>query len=325
MTEMNIIQAVNNALHLAFEKDPKVLCFGEDVGYFGGVFRATQGLQEKYGEERCFDTPICEQGIAGFAMGLAQKGFKPVAEIQFADYIFPAYDQIVNEIAKSRYRSGNLFPCPLVIRTPYGGGIHGGLYHSQSPEAQFLHTPGLKVIIPADPYEAKGLLLSAIKSEDPVLFFEPKRIYRASKGDVPEEYYEIPLGEARITKKGSHITLIGYGAQHHQNMEAANELMKKHNIEVEVIDLRTLNPIDINTITESVKKTGKCVIAHEAPKTMGFGAELAALIAERCFLYLEAPIGRCCGYDIPFPNTHEKQYMPDAHRVVKTILDTIHF
>lgn len=324
MPVMNIIEAINNTLHQAMEEDASIVVFGEDVGFFGGVFRATVGLQEKFGEARCFDTPICEQGIIGFALGMAQYGMKPVPEIQFADYMFPAYDQIVNEVAKNRYRTGGKWPTSMVIRTPYGGGIHGGHYHSQSPEAQYLHTPGVKVVIPSDPYETKGLLHAALKNDDPVIFFEPKRIYRASKGEVPEEYYEIPLGKAKVARQGTDLTLIGYGAQHHENMKAA-EQAAADGISVEVLDLRTLNPVDIESIEASVRKTGKCVIAHEAPKTMGFGAELSALVTERCFLHLEAPVYRCAGFDTPFSNAHEHDYMPDAPRVLKAIRDTLNY
>lgn len=323
MAMLNIIQALNQALMQAFEKDPSLVCFGEDVGYFGGVFRVTQGLQEKFGEERVFDTPLCEQGIIGFGVGVAQNGLRPICEIQFADYIFPAYDQIVNEVAKMRYRTGNQYSCPMVIRTPCGGGIKGGHYHSQSPEAQFLHTPGLIVVAVSGPYDAKGLLLTALKSNDPVLFLEPKRIYRAVKEEVPEEMYEIPFGKAHITKVGSQLTLIGYGAQHHQNMEAAIALQNE--VDVEVINLRSLNPLDIDTIVQSVQKTGRCVIAHEAPKTQGFGAELASQIMEKCFLYLEAPIKRCCGLDTPFPHTLEREYIPDAFKVKQAILETARY
>lgn len=322
MPELNIIQALNQTLHQQFAKDKRLVTFGEDVGAFGGVFRVTSGLQKAFGEERCFDTPLSEQGIIGFGIGMAQKGLKPIAEIQFADYIFPAYDQIVNEMAKMRYRTGNQYSAPLIIRTPYGGGIHGGHYHSQSPEAQFLHTPGLVVVMVSSPYDAKGLLTSAIHSNDPVIFFEPKRIYRAIKEEVPEEEYEIPLGVAQIAKIGQDITLIGWGAQHHQNMEAAKAL-EKENIDVEVINLRTLNPLDINTIVTSVEKTGRCVVAHEAPKTQGFGAEITASVIERCFYHLEAPITRCCGLDVPFPNAWEKEYLPDAERVIQAIRDNL--
>jgi len=321
---MNIIQALNHTLHEEFARDERLVSFGEDVGYFGGVFRVTEGLQEKFGEERVFDTPLSEQGIVGFAIGLAQKGLKPVCEIQFADYIFPAYDQIVNEMAKMRYRTGNQYSASVVVRTPCGGGIHGGHYHSQSPEAQFLHTPGLIVVAVSSPYDAKGLLVSAIESNDPVIFFEPKRIYRAIKEEVPSERYSIPLGQAHIARRGKDVTLIGWGAQHHQNMQAAKELEEK-GIDVEVINLRTLNPLDINAIVTSVQKTGRCVVAHEAPITMGFGAEIASLLQERCFLNLEAPVRRCCGWDTPFPHTLENEYLPDAFRVKDALIETINF
>lgn len=325
MPLMNMIQALNDALHLEFARDARFLTFGEDAGAFGGVFRVTSGLQEKFGEERCFDTPLAEGGIIGFGIGVAQKGLKPVCEIQFADYIFPAYDQIVNEVAKMRYRTGNQYACPMVIRTPYGGGIHGGHYHSQSPEAQFLHTPGLFVVVPSSPYEAKGLLTAAMRANDPVIFLEPKRIYRSIKQEVPTEEYVIPLGQASVSRIGVDITLLGWGAQHQQNMEAAESLAKREDISVEVIDLRTLNPLDMAAIAASVEKTGRCVVAHEAPKTQGFGAELAALIMEKCFLHLEAPVKRCCGWDTPFPNVLEQYYLPDAARVEKALLDTLHY
>ncbi len=324
MAELNMIQALNQALHQEFARDPSLLTFGEDAGAFGGVFRVTSGLQQKFGEERCFDTPLSEASIVGFGIGIAQKGLKPICEIQFADYIFPAYDQIVNELAKMRYRTGNQYSASLVIRTPYGGGIHGGHYHSQSPEALFLHVPGLVVVVPAGPYEAKGLLVSAIRANDPVLFFEPKRLYRSLKEDVPEEVYEIPLGQAHLARMGKDVTLLGWGAQHHQNMEAAATL-EKEGVAVEVLNLRTLNPLDINAIVCSVEKTGRCVVAHEAPKTQGFGAELSALIMEKCFLHLKAPVKRCCGLDTPFPHTLEREYLPDAYKVVKALRDTMAF
>lgn len=319
MAEMNIIQALNHTLHQQFAKEKRLVTFGEDAGAFGGVFRVTSGLQEAFGEERCFDTPLSEAGIIGFGIGMAQKGMMPVCEIQFADYIFPAYDQIVNELAKMRYRTGNQYAAPLVIRTPYGGGIHGGHYHSQSPEAQFLHTPGLHVVFVSSPYDAKGLLISAIRSNDPVLFFEPKRIYRSLKQEVPEEEYEIPFGQAERARTGSAATLIGWGAQHQQNLQAADAL-EQQGIQVEVLNLRTLNPLDLDAIIASVDKTGRCLIAHEAPFTLGFGAELAALIQEHCFYRLEAPIKRCTGLDTPFPNILEKEYLPDADKVKEALL-----
>lgn len=323
MPTMNIIQALNSTLHQEFARNSRLVTFGEDAGAFGGVFRVTSGLQEAFGEARCFDTPLSESGIIGFGIGMAQKGLKPICEIQFADYIFPAYDQIVNELAKMRYRTAGDYTCSMVIRTPYGGGIHGGLYHSQSPEAQFLHTPGLHVVFVSGPYDAKGLLTTALRSSDPVLFFEPKRLYRAVKEEVPDEEYSIPFGQALIDRIGDDITLIGWGAQHHQNMEAAKQLEEKYNIYAEVINLRTLNPLDINTIITSVEKTGRCVVAHEAPKTQGFGAEIAALIMEHCFLHLEAPVMRCCGLDTPFPNSLENEYLPDAPRVIYTVMKTM--
>lgn len=316
-----IIQSLNQTLHDAFAQDDRLVTFGEDIGAFGGVFRVTAGLQKAFGEERCFDTPLCEQGIVGFAIGMAQKGLKPICEIQFADYIFPAYDQIVNELAKMRYRTGGAYAAPVIIRTPYGGGIYGGLYHSQSPEAQFLHTPGLNVVVVSSPYDARGLLFSAIQSNDPVLFMEPKRLYRSLKEEVPDEIYTIPFGQAAITRTGKDVTLIGWGAQHHQNIAAAEQLSVTHGIDVEVINLRTLNPLDIKTIILSVQKTGHCIIAHEAPKTQGFGAEITALIMENCFFYLEAPVKRCCGADTPFPHTLEHEYLPDAGRVIKAIVE----
>lgn len=325
MPVLNIIQALNQTLHQEFARNDRLVIFGEDCGFFGGVFRVTTGLQEKFGEARCFDTPLCEQGIIGFGIGMAQKGLKPICEIQFADYIFPGYDQIVNELAKMRYRTGNQYSAPLVIRTPYGGGIHGGHYHSQSPEAQFLHTPGLCVVVVSSPYDAKGLLTSALRANDPILFLEPKRIYRSIKEEVPEEDYSIPLGQAHVARIGRHITLIGWGAQHHQNMEAAQAVAESNSIDVEVLNLRTLNPLDTHTIISSVQKTGRCVIAHEAPKTQGFGAELAALIMEKAFLSLQAPVKRCCGLDTPFPNTLEKEYLPDAYKVKKALLDIMEY
>lgn len=325
MPERNIIQSLNHTLHLAFAKDNRLVTFGEDCGAFGGVFRVTEGLQKRFGAERCFDSPLSERAIIGFGIGIAQRGLKPICEIQFADYIFPAYDQIVNELAKMRYRTANQYSAPLIIRTPYGGGIHGGHYHSQSPEAQFLHTPGLLVVVVSDPYDAKGLLLSAIQSNDPVLFLEPKRIYRSLKAEVPDEEYTIPFGQAHIARSGKDLTLIGWGAQHHQNIIAANELHESHGLEIEVINLRTLNPLDTATISASVQKTGRCVISHEAPQTQGFGAEISAQIMENCFLSLQAPVKRCCGLDTPFPHTLEVEYLPDAYKVKKAVLDTMEF
>lgn len=323
MTECNMIQALNQALHQAFAADETLLLFGEDCGAFGGVFRVSLGLQETFGELRCFDSPLSEQGIIGFAVGVAQRGLRPICEIQFADYIFPAYDQIVNEVAKMRYRTGGQYSCPMVIRSPCGGGIHGGHYHSQSPEAHFLHTPGLCILTPSSPYDAKGLLLSALSYQDPVLFFEPKRIYRSIKEEVPEEWYETPIGKAQLARSGSDLTLIGWGAQHHQNLEAAAIASRQYGIEAELLNLRSLAPLDRGAIIRSVVKTGRCLIAHEAPYTMGFGAELAAMISQECFYHLKAPVKRCCGWDTPFPNTLESLYLPDAERVLADLIRLI--
>ncbi|ANG64761.1 2-oxoisovalerate dehydrogenase [Marinobacterium aestuarii] len=325
MAEMNLLQAINNALDIAMASNDKVICFGEDVGVFGGVFRATSHLQEKYGRARCFNTPLVEQGIIGFANGLAAQGSVPVAEIQFADYIFPAFDQIVNEAAKFRYRSGNLFDVGgLTIRTPYGGGIAGGLYHSQSPEAYFAHTPGLKIVVPRNPHQAKGLLLASIRDPNPVLFFEPKRIYRASVGEVPEEDYELPLGQAEVLKEGTDITLLAWGAQMEQ-IEKAAELAEKEGISCEVIDLRSVLPWDADTVAASVMKTGRLLISHEAPLTGGFAGEIAATIQERCFLYLESPISRVTGLDTPFPLVLEKEYLPDHLKLFEAIRHSVNF
>ena len=325
MTKMNMLQAINNALDTAMAAEDKVLCFGEDVGVFGGVFRATSNLQQKYGKSRCFNTPLVEQGIIGFANGLAAQGSVPVAEIQFADYIFPAFDQIVNESAKYRYRSGNLFNVGgLTIRAPYGGGIAGGLYHSQSPEAYFAHTPGLKIVVPRNPHQAKGLLLAAIHDPNPVLFFEPKRLYRASVGEVPDEDYRLPLGEAEITKEGTDVTILGWGAQM-DVIDQAVERAEKEGISCEVIDLRSILPWDVETVANSVLKTGRLVITHEAPLTGGFAGEIAATIQERCFLYLESPIARVTGMDTPFPLVLEKEHLPNHLKVYEAIRESVEF
>jgi 2-oxoisovalerate dehydrogenase E1 component beta subunit len=325
MAKMNMLQAINNALDLAMAKDSTVVCFGEDVGHFGGVFRATSKLQEKYGKDRCFNTPLTEQGIAGFANGMAAQGMKPVAEIQFADYIFPAFDQIVNETAKFRYRSGNEFNVGgLVFRTPYGGGIAGGHYHSQSPEAYFAHTPGLKVIVPRDPYQAKGLLLASIASEDPVIFFEPKKLYRASTGEVPEDYYEIPLGVAEVMQEGKDVTVLAWGAQI-EICQKAIEMAAGKGISCELIDLRSILPWDVETVVKSVMKTGRLVINHEAPLTGGFAGEIAATIQQRCFLHLESPIARVCGLDTPYPLALEREYVADHLKTFEAIVASVQF
>ncbi|HEX8910537.1 MAG TPA: alpha-ketoacid dehydrogenase subunit beta [Anaeromyxobacteraceae bacterium] len=324
MPTYNIIQAVNDALRGEMRRDDDVVVLGEDVGKFGGVFRATQGLYEEFGADRVIDTPLAESGIIGTAVGMALYGLRPVPEIQFADFIFPAMDQIVSEVAKYRYRSGGQFTCPLVIRSPYGGGIRGGHYHSQSPEAHFLHTPGLKVVVPATPEDAKGLLVSAIRDPDPVLFFEPKRIYRAARGEVPEGEYAVPLGKARVTRAGHQVTVLAWGAMWHEADQAAREA-EQEGIDCEVIDLRSLQPLDLDTLVASVRKTGRAVIVHEAPRTCGFGAELSATLQERCFLSLEAPIARVTGFDTPFPYTLENEYLPRAPRILRAIRETVRF
>ncbi len=322
---MNIIQAVNDALNLEMKRDKRVVVLGEDVGKFGGVFRATVGLQEQFGEDRVIDTPLAEAGIIGTAIGMALYGLRPVPEIQFADFIYPAFDQIVNELAKYRYRSGGQYTCPMTIRTPFGGGIKGGHYHSQSPEAYFAHTPGLKVVAPSNPYDAKGLLLTSIRDEDPVIFLEPKPIYRAAQGEVPEEEYTIPIGKAKVIREGTDATVLTYGAMVPKCLESAELVEQEDGSKVEVIDLRTLLPLDEDTMLESVVKTGRAVIVHEAPRTCGYGAELAAIIAEKALLNLEAPIVRVTGFDTPFPYTLEHEYLPTVDRIVKGIRDTIRF
>jgi 2-oxoisovalerate dehydrogenase E1 component beta subunit len=293
---------------------------GEDVGKVGGVFRVTAGLFDEFGDDRVIDTPLSENGIVGTAVGMALYGLVPVVEIQFADFIWPAYDQIVNELAKYRYRSGGEYPAKLVIRTPVGGGIRGGHYHSQHPEALFIHVPGLKVVCPSNPHDAKGLLLAAIADPDPVIFLEPKRVYRAAKGEVPSGAYTVPLESAAIVRAGRHVTVLAYGAMLYEALDAAAKASAK-GVEAEVIDLRTLWPVDINTIVDSVKRTGRLVIVHEAPKTCGFGAELLSLVSERAFYHLEAPPVRVTGFDTPFPYTLEMEYMPLSHRILPTLLD----
>jgi 2-oxoisovalerate dehydrogenase E1 component beta subunit len=321
---MNMVQAINDALHLEMKRDDRVVVLGEDVGKVGGVFRVTSGLFDEFGAERVADTPLSEGGIIGAAVGMALYGLRPIPEIQFADFIFPAYDQIVSEIAKFRYRSGGQYSCPMVIRTPVGGGIRGGHYHSQSPESQFIHVAGLKVVCPATPADAKGLLLSSIRDPDPVMFFEPKRIYRAAKGDVPEGDYTVPLGKARVVREGSGLTVISYGAMLYEALDAA-EKAAAQGVDCEVIDLRTLWPIDIDTIVASVKKTGRVVVVHEAPGSCGLGGEIITLINEKAFLHLEAPPRRVTGFDTPFPYTLEMEYLPLSHRILPALTETASF
>jgi len=315
MTEMTLVQAVNRGLFEAMRQDPDVLVLGEDVGVNGGVFRATEGLFKEFGAERVIDTPLSETGIIGTAIGMALYGLKPVAEIQFLDFIYPAFDQIVSELAKFRYRSGGQYPCHVVIRTPYGGGIKGGLYHSQSTEAYFCHTAGLKVAIPSTPADAKGLLLTAVHDEDPVLFLEPKRIYRAVSGEVPDGDHRVPFGEARLVREGNDVSLFAYGAMIPPATEAS-ETLAAEGISAEVIDLRTLVPLDEKSVLASVEKTGRAVIVHEAARFCGFGGELAAILAEKAFYSLKAPIARVTGYDTPFPYALENVYLPNAEKIV---------
>ena len=318
MANLTLLQAVNDGLRTAMRADKDVLVFGEDVGPKGGVFLATEGLTKEFGEERCFDTPLSEDGIVGAAIGMALNGLKPVAEIQFQDFIFPAFDQIVSEAAKFRYRSGGQFTCPMVIRTPYGGGIRGGLYHSQSGEAYFCHTPGLKVVIPSTPHDAKGLLIAAINDPDPVLFLEPKALYRAVKGEVPEGSYTGDLSTLRTVREGRNVTVFCYGAMVPVCQKAADKAAEK-GVECLVIDLRTLLPLDEEGVLEAAKQTGRVVVVHEAPRFCGYGGEISALIAENCIEYMEAPIVRVTGFDTPFPNTLEHHYMPDERRVLDAI------
>ncbi|HQP34733.1 MAG TPA: alpha-ketoacid dehydrogenase subunit beta [Polyangiaceae bacterium] len=321
MARMNMVQAVNDGLRVEMRRDSRIVVLGEDVAKLGGVFRVTQGLQKEFGEDRVIDTPLAEGGIIGAAVGMAMNGLVPVPEIQFSDFIFPAYDQIVSEVAKLRYRSGGEFSSKMVIRTPVGGGIRGGHYHSQSPESLFIHVAGLKVVCPSNPHDAKGLLISSIRDPDPVLFFEPKRIYRAAKGEVPEGDYEVPLSSAAVVREGTQVTVIAWGAMLYEALEAARQA-EAEGVSAEVIDLRTLWPIDLDTLSASVRKTGRLVVVHEAPKTCGFGAEIVSLMLERAFWHLAAPPVRVTGFDTPFPYTLEMEYLPLAHRILPAILET---
>jgi len=331
MTRMTMIEAVRSAMDVSMERDDDVVVFGEDVGYFGGVFRATQGLQAKFGRTRCFDAPISESGIVGTAIGMAAYGLKPCVEIQFADYMYPAYDQITQEAARIRYRSNGDFTCPIVLRMPTGGGIFGGQTHSQSPEALFTHVCGLKVIVPSNPFDAKGLLIAAIEDPDPVIFLEPKRLYNGPfdghhdrpvvpwsahpLGEVPDGHFTVPIGKAEIRRSGQHVTVLAYGTMVHVALTAAEET----GIDAEVIDLRSLLPLDLDAIVQSVSKTGRCVVVHEATLTSGFGAELAALVQEHCFYHLETPVMRVAGWDTPYPHAQEWDYFPGPGRVGRAL------
>jgi len=328
---LNMIEAINDALDIMLERDPDVIVMGEDVGYFGGVFRATAHLQEKHGKTRVFDTPISECGIIGVAVGMGAYGLRPVPEIQFADYIYPGLDQLISEAARLRYRSAGEFIAPITVRSPFGGGIFGGQTHSQSPEAIFTHVAGLKTVVPSTPHDAKGLLIAAIEDNDPVIFFEPKRIYNGPfdgyydkptkpwkehpDSKVPEGYYSIPLGKARVVREGPVLTVLTYGTMVH----VAQAVCREKGVDAEIIDLRTLVPLDIEAVEKSVEKTGRCLVMHEATRTSGFGAELAALVQERCFYHLEAPVERVTGFDTPYPHSLEWAYFPGPIRTGEAI------
>lgn len=318
MATLNVLQSINQTLKDEMRRDDNVVVLGEDVGAAGGVFRATDGLLAEFGSDRVIDTPLAESGIIGTAIGMALYGLRPVPEIQFLDFIYPAFDQIVSELAKMRYRSGGQYTAPVVVRAPCGGGIRGGHYHSQSSEAYFVHTPGLVVVMPSNPADSKGLLTSAIRGEDPVIFLEPKRIYRTVKGEVPDGDHAVPIGKARVAREGKDVSLITWGAMVHVGIQAAEKAEEK-GIDVEVIDLRTLMPFDIDAILETAAKTGRIVILHEAPRTGGLGGEISATIAERSVDVIEAPILRVTGFDTPFPYTLEDTYLPDADRTLKAI------
>jgi len=328
---LNMIEAINDALNVMMERDSNIVILGEDVGYFGGVFRATAGLQKRYGKNRVFDSPINECGIIGAAVGMAAYGLRPVPEIQFADYIYPGLDQLISEAARLRYRSAGEFTAPITVRSPFGGGIFGGQTHSQSPEALFTHVAGLKTVIPATPHDAKGLLIAAIEDNDPVIFFEPKRIYNGPfdgyydtpaipwakhpGSAVPEGYYSIPLGKARTVREGEALTVLAYGTMIH----VAEAVLAEKGVDAEIIDLRTLVPIDIEAVEKSVQKTGRCLVIHEATRTSGFGAELVALVQERCFYHLEAPVERVTGFDTPYPHSLEWAYFPGPVRIGEAV------
>jgi pyruvate dehydrogenase E1 component beta subunit len=318
MANLTLVQAINLALVQEMEKDDRVIILGEDVGPNGGVFRVTEGLHKRFGGSRVVDTPLAESGIIGTSIGLAIAGLRPVPEIQFEGFLGPAYDQITSHAARMRTRTRSAFTVPLTIRVPIGGGIHAPELHSDSPEAVYAHTPGLKVVMPSSPYDAKGLLISAIRDPDPVIFFEPKRIYRAFREEVPEDEYTIPIGKARVVCEGNDLTIVSWGASVIQCMQAIEASGRS----IELIDLRTIYPFDMDAIEASVKKTGRCIVVHEAPKTGGFGAEIAARIMERCFLHLEAPVQRVTGFDTIMPYYKlELEYMPDAARIGRAIED----
>jgi len=322
MAKLDLVAAINQALAQEMEADERVMLLGEDIGLNGGVFRVTDGLQKRFGPDRVVDSPLSESGIIGTSIGLAMAGMRPVPELQFEGFMGPAYDQIVNQAARCRSRTRGAFTCPLTIRVPVGGGIHAPELHSDSPEAVYVHTPGLKVVMPSRPYDAKGLLISAIRDPDPVIFFEPKRVYRAIKEEVPEESYTLPLGKAQVISEGSDLTMISWGAMVSVCLAALDQMPEEASIEL--IDLQTLSPLDVETITKSVCKTGRAVVVHEAPKTAGLGAEISSLIQEHCFLSLEAPVQRITGFDTSMPYYKlEKQYLPDEDRIISGVRDCL--
>jgi pyruvate dehydrogenase E1 component beta subunit len=319
---MNIVEAIKTGLREEMERDKDVIILGEDVGIDGGVFRVTDGLFKKFGDKRVIDTPLAELGIVSISIGLAVYGMKPVPEIQFSGFLYSTIDQIINHASRIRNRSRGKYTCPITIRSPYSGGIHAPEHHSESMEALFAHIPGLKVVIPSNPYDAKGLLSSSIRDPDPVVFLEPKKIYRAVKGDVPSEEYSVPLGKAKVRKEGSDVSVFCWGAM----VPVCEAAAQKTKHSVEIVDLRTVSPLDIETILGSVKKTGRAVIVHEAPRTCGVGAEIAALISDRDLLYLEAPVARVTGYDVPVPLSKlEGFYLPDSKRVLRGIEKVMSF
>ncbi len=321
MSTMNMVQAINNILDMKMSADDSVVLLGEDIGVDGGVFRVTEGLQKKYGAERVIDTPLVELGIVGAAIGMAINGLRPVPEIQFQDFIYTAFDQIINQMAKMRYRTAGRITLPMVLRTPYGGGVRGGLYHSQSGESYFVHTTGLTVVTPSNPYDAKGLLSSAMAMNDPVIFLEPKRLYRAGKAEVPEEDYKVEIGKAKLVHEGEKMTIITYGSM----VPVVSSTVEKNGLDADVLDLRTLLPVDIDAISASVKKTGRAMIVHESPRTLGMGAEISALISERLIEYLYAPIIRVAGPDTPIPYRLEEYYLPNEKRIAKAAEKLLNF
>lgn len=315
---LTLVDAINEALDQELARDSRVVCLGEDVGLNGGVFRVTEGLQKKHGSDRVIDTPLAESGIMGTSIGLAMAGMRPIPEIQFEGFLGPAYDQLVNHAARYRTRTRGAITIPLTVRVPWGGGIHAPELHSDSPEAIYAHSPGLKVVIPSTPADAKGLLLASIRDPDPVVFFEPKRVYRSFREQVPEGDYEIPLGQAKVVNEGTDLTMITWGSMVFECLKALDELPE--DMSVELIDLRTISPLDRDAIIQSVQKTGRCVIVHEAPKTCGFGAELTTIIQENCFLSLQAPVQRVCGFDTIMPYYKlELDYLPDSKKIAEAV------